>query len=268
MKLRINRLWPLLGMLPLFGCAAALDSALDTAGRTAGARVGGAAGRYVGDRIVRHYTPQFTRLYASYMFSYAFTPGGYWVETNDYEPGDWTRWRFTENGETDGSWLERAFLRRLEDGREWWRVAMYDADSDDTVTLEALFDADRSSILRLRSQFPGQDIGEMPVGEGTPVYSEPLTLTAESLEGATVGTQTVQVPAGRFTARHVRFTDVAGVGRAEWWLVDTVPGGIVKYSTSHPHDTDEDAVEGLSEYNWTLELTETGSDATTQLGSY
>lgn len=255
----------LLAVLSFTGCATVLDSAVTTAGE----RVGEAAGRMAGDRIVRQYTPQFTRLYASYMFAYAFTPAGYWVETNEYEPGDWTKWRFGGNDETTDSWLERAFLRRLDDGREWWRVTMYDADAEDTITLEALFDSSRSQILRLRGKFPDREVSEIPVEEGTMVYADPIVLTEESLEGATVGTETVTVPAGRYTARRIRYGGVSS-GTVEWWLVDTVPGGYVKYAVTDPdQDADEENdVEGLKASNWTLELTEVGSDATTQLGSF
>ncbi len=246
------------------GCSTMIDSAIDSAGRT----VGEAAGRMVGQRIVRTYTPRFASMYASYMFTYAFTPGGYWVEPNEYVPGQWTKWRFAENGEATGSWLERAFLKRDEEGREWWRVTMYDADSEDTVTLEALFAADKSTVLRLRSRFPDQEISEMPVEEGTMVYREPTQLTEESMEGATVETGPVSVPAGSFTARHIRYGDMGSGGTLDWWVTDEVPGGLVKYGSSARTSEEEEDVEGLDEYNYTLELTEFGSGATTQLGSY
>jgi len=253
----------LAAVFTLTACSSVIESALDTAGRT----VGEAAGRMVGQRIVRTYTPRFAGMYASYMFTYAFTPGGYWVETTPYEPGEWTKWQFVEDGEPAGSWIERAFLKRTDEGEEWWRVTMYDVDSDDTVILESLFDAERSTILRMRSKFPDQEISEMPVEEGTvAIFSDPMELTEESLEGATVETGTVRVPAGTFTARHVRFGDLASGGTVEWWLVDDVPGGFVKYMTRAPEE--EGDVEGLDSYNFVLEMMGKGTGATTQLNSY
>ncbi|MFO7768375.1 MAG: hypothetical protein R6W82_05410 [bacterium] len=246
------------------GCSSVLDSAISSAGKT----VGEAAGRMAGERIVRTYSPRFTSMYASYMFTYAFTPGGYWVEPNEYETGQWTKWRFVEDGEPTGSWLERAFLKRNEEGQEWWRVTMYDVDSDDTVTLEALFAADKSTVLRLRSKFPDQEISEMPVQEGTMIYREPMELTDESLEGATVETGSVEVPAGSFTARHIRYGDMASGGTLDWWITDEVPGGVAKYGSTSQRSEEEEGVEGLDEYNYTLELTEYGSGATTELNSF
>lgn len=259
-----NYLFLLAALLIAGGCSSVIDSAIDSAGRT----VGEAAGRMVGQRIVRTYTPRFASMYASYMFTYAFTPGGYWVEPNEYEQGQWTKWRFVEDGEPTGSWLERAFLKRDEEGQEWWRVTMYDEDSEDTVTLEALFAADKSTVLRLRSKFPDQEISEMPVEEGTMIYREPLELTEESMEGATVETGPVSVPAGSFTARHIRYGDMASGGTMDWWTTEEVPGGLVKYGSTARRSGEEEDVEGLDEYNFTLELTEYGSGATTQLNSY
>ena len=254
-------------LLPaLAGCSSVIDQAIQSAGRTAGRTVGEAAGRAVGERIVRTYTPQFASMYASYMFTYAFTPGGYWIEPTPYRPGDYTKWRFVEDSQPNGSWLEKAFLKKTEEGQEWWRVTMYDADSEDTVVLEALFDAERTTVLRLRSQFPGEEISEMPVEQGTMVYSRPVTLTPESLQGATVETGSVTVPGGTFTARHVRFGDASTGGTVEWWLVENVPGGVVKYGNSSR--TQQEEVEGLSDSNFFLDLTEKGSGATTQLNSY
>lgn len=262
MKRSFSSFLVLAALITMTACSSVIDTAIDSAGRT----VGEAAGRMVGQRIIRSYTPRFATVYASYMFTYAFTPGGYWVESVPYQAGEWTKWQFVEDGKPTGSWLERAFLKITEDGQEWWRVTMYDADAEDTIVLEALFDKERSTLLRMRSKFPDQEISEMPVEEGTTIYSDPMDLTEESLEGATVETARVNVPAGNFTARHVRYGDIASGGTVEWWLVDSVPGGFVKYLTRAPGE--EEDVEGLDSYNFSLELTEKGTGATTKLNSY
>jgi len=258
----------LVALLVATACSSVIESAISSAGRTAGRTVGEAAGRAVGQHIVRTYTPRFAHIYASYMFNYAFTPGGYWVETVPYQEGDWTRWKFIEDGQETGSWIERAFLKKTDTGEQWWRVEMYDADSEDTVIIEALFDAERSEVLRMRGKFPDQEASEMAVEEGTTaVFADPIDLTDESIEGATVETGRVSVEAGTYTARHVRYGDMASGGTVEWWLVDDVPGGYVKYGTSSARSTEED-VEGLDSYNFTLELVAEGDNATTRLGSY
>ena len=188
------------------------------------------------------------------------------METVEYTEGDWTRWRFIEDGKDTGSWLERAFLKRTENGEEWWRVEMYDSGSEDTVVIEALLDSERSRVLRMRGKFPDREASEMAVEEGT-VLATPVELTEESLEGATVETGQVTVPAGSFTARHVRYGDLASGGTVEWWLVDNVPGGFVKYGTTSPRST-EDEIEGLDSSNFSLEMIAKGTGARTKLSSY
>ena len=101
----------------------------------------------------------------------------------------------------------------------------------------------------------------MPVEEGTYGYVEPRRLTRESMEGAIVGSETVRVPAGSYTAQHLRYGGM-DAGTYEWWLVDDVPGGMVRYSRSYQ----EQDAEGIDPYNWTVELIASGRGATSQLG--
>lgn len=256
-------------MLSAGGCVSAIDTAVRTAtdraaqstgqqvGDAIGQRTGAAMANYVAARFPDVWTPHFTSLYVGYLFNVAFHSGSYAVEQTPYAPGQWTRWRLTDGSDASASTMERAFLARTENGGEWWRVAYHSAESDDTITLEGLFSPDRSELVRLRAQFPGEEPKELPVQEGTYGYVEPITLTEESLAGATVGTQDVAVPAGRFTARHVRYGDMAST--LEWWLDPAVPGGLVKYlRKAGDADNEMDT--------WTAELDAYGDGATSRLG--
>jgi hypothetical protein len=86
----------------------------------------------------------------------------------------------------------------------------------------------------------------------------PTTLTDESVAGATVGAESVTVPAGSFSARHVVYA--YGNGTQEWWLVEGVPGGLVKQSLK---GSKED--KGRSQY--TIDLAAKGNDAKDELGA-
>ncbi len=190
-----------------------------------------------------------------YVFSYAFTLNGYWVWTNEFKPGQWTKFKISfSEGDNSGAEVERAFLKKLADGKEWWRVSY--VSGTDTVIYEALISPDRSELLRLRVKTTGSEPGEIPVARGTG-YVQPVELTRESIEGATVGTETVKVPAGTFTAKHVHFTP-PGSGSIDWWYVNSVPGGIVKYQFS-----DESG-----KVTMVAELEAYGADATTVLNSF
>ena len=81
------------------------------------------------------------------------------------------------------------------------------------------------------------------------------------MEGAREGTVEVRVPAGTYTAEHLRYGGM-GSGTYEWWMVDDVPGGLVKYSRSY----DDRDPEGPDPYNWVVELVDSGTGAESQLG--
>ena len=272
MKLSQHRVLMVIVALALGGCSAALDSALDAAGRRAGAGVGNAVGARVGDaagaalaaQMPTMWTPDLTRVYMNYVFTMAFHSGSYTFENEGYEVGEWTRWRLTDSGSDRPDEMERAMLHRRDDGMEWWRVK-YISDTGegrDSMTVEALFDPETGEFVRMRGRMPGEaEAKEMPVEEGTYGYKEPRRLTEESMEAAMVGTETVSVPAGSFTADHVRYGGMEG-GTYDWWLNEDIPGGMVKYSRSYES---QDA-EGPDPYNWVVELVASGTGAVSELG--
>lgn len=251
------------------GCSTALDSAMNAAGAgigtAVGDRIGAAAGNALAARMPASWTPDLTPVYMNYMFSMAFHSGSYTLPGTEYEPGEWTRWVLTNTAESgEPAYMERAFLHRTGEGNEWWRVK-YVSDTGegrDSITVEGLLDPESGEFRRMRGKMPGEtEARELPVEEGTYGYSKPRTLTAESMEGARVGTETVRVPAGTFTAEHLRYG--TGYSSLDWWFVEDVPGGLVKYS-----QTQDDAgePEGPDPNHWVVELVESGTGATSQLG--
>lgn len=241
-------------------------SPVDTAVNAAAEEVGEAAG----EAIVREYTPEFRNWYASYITRVAFASGGYSVApvAADYETGEYTIHRM-EDAEGDlTAEMTRAKLFVDEEGNQAWKVKFVDRAARDTTVLEYLFSPERSELLRLRARWPDEATGsEVPVEEDT-YYREPRALTEESLEGATVGTETITVPAGEFEAEHVRFDLAARSGSQSWWMNDAVPGGVVRYaarSDEAASDRPEDA-DGLPGDRYVMELVEHGSGAESELG--
>lgn len=230
----------------------ACSTVVDTASRTAGNIIGEEVGRRIGTALVGAlpdtWGPDIQQLYVSHLLSVAFYSGAYVPENVAYEPGEWTRWRVGEGASAEGNEVTRAFLEREPDGQEWWRVSLADAQRDSLV-VEALFSADRTEIRRMRMKTPEDaSLQEVPVQEGTYAWSRPVELTEESIEGATVGVERVDVPAGTFEARHVRYQG-AGSGAMEWWLHDDVPGNMVMYRGSSQGE------------GWVAELQAYGDDA-------
>lgn len=268
----------LAGIVAVAGCGSVVSSAIDTAARRTGEGIGSAvgnrAGAAMGARLSAMWSPQMMQFYTQYLFSLAFHSGSYAPAGAVYQPGEWTRWRIVQTGQEGAPpEFERAFLRREADGSEWWRVRYVVLGDDgsgeakpDTILLEGKFSADRSQLVRLRGKMPGDaQASEMPVEEGTYGYSEPIGLTEESLQGATVGTESVSVPAGTFSARHVRYGSMGGGGTIEWWLNNDVPGDMVKYTNSSAQETTSDGTTP-DPYNYTVELLAHGTGAVSATG--
>ncbi len=203
------------------------------------------------------YSNQIMGQYAQLAFGYAFGVGGYWIWQSPLAEGEWTKWIIT-NGKNDKYNVEKAFLKKTENGKEWWRVSYQSVDQDtNTVIFEGLFTSDMGELRRLRGKIGNEEPREIPVTEGTYVYSKPVKLTKESLQGATIGIENVTVPAGTFSSKHVKYSSLTG-GFVEWWINSKVPGGIVKYRV-----TDNDG-----KVQFTSVLKSFGNGATTILNSY
>lgn len=261
------------GKVVLYG-AVALSFAGCTTIRSAmsGATSGAAnvAGNAAGNAIARHFIgptvpgapagamgPQMMTYYANWMFTLAFNSGGYWLPGMDLRPGQSVTFEFASNGNTQR--MQRGYLKTMPDGKQWWRVEWYSTTTDkpDSVIFEALFSADRSQLLRMRGKTSGQEAGEVPVEQNSGIsWQQPTYLTQESLDAATVGTESVTTPAGTFTAKHIRYAMMGG-GNYEWWEAGNVPGGVVKYVVSYGGDA----------YTQTL-VAMSNSDTTSVLGSF
>jgi hypothetical protein len=234
--------------------ASASEAAGQEVGEAIGARVASAASLPTAGTAQWN---QFMVSQAQVMFNYAFAANGMWPAEATYEEGEWVRYEFRAGSEGDAGFqtLERAFLTTTEDGNEWWRVRAQQQEGDAWI-YEALISPDREEVVRLRSKDPEGNVGEVPVTERT-VYQSPQRLTEESIDGATVGRENLDTPAGTFSTRKVEYAGGMGSGTVTWYLSEEVPGHVVRYRT-----------QGGQGQTWTSTLTDYGSDATTTLDSY
>lgn len=231
--------------------AAVVTAAMDGMGR-------GGAGR--GTPMAGQWTPDLTWLYVSHLWGIMYGTGAN-VFDEPYQPGQWTRWQFGREGDDDIAVVERAFLSKDDEGREWWRYKS--VTGGDTIVLEGLFKPagdGLQELVRMRGRMPGErEPSELMVPENMTTLQAWGTFrsrpTQESVEGATVGTESVTTPAGTFSAKRVRFGGTTF--RQEWWLSPQVPGGWVQYDVSG-----EDKDEGFR-----IRLIAHGSGATSELGS-
>ena len=247
----------------LSGCATVVDSVVD--GAVSG--VGRAAYKRAEQAVYKSLAPKeelppptapgwgyFMAAQAQIIFSYAFTAGGYWPADAQFQSGEWTKFQVSDNESDDSFIIERALLKRLEDGREWWRVAWKQGEEE--WIYEGLIDPEQGQLQRLRGQDTEGNSGEIPIQE-TPVYTSPTELSEESLEGATQGTERLSTPAGTFETTVIKYMNPSAGGTIKWWTSDEVPGDVVQYQTLEN-----------GEAVWTSTLSSKGADATTKLESF
>lgn len=205
-------------------------------------------------------------VFIAQLFTIQYLSGSTMFET-DYKPGEWTRWQVTVADDDDKQTNERAFLGKPTDGGEWWRMKTIDIHSDgtaDTVSLEALFKPEpgndvAQTLVRMRGKLPGNsEAQELIVPEQYAMWNMAGSMgrrpTKESIEGATIGVETVTTPAGTFKAKHVRFG--MGGGTMDWWLDDTAVGGWVKFQM----------LDDSKKPRYTMELVGKGTGAKSELG--
>ncbi len=247
------------GLTGCFSPGSAVQQGINSATSAAGEQVGKAIGAEIASAAdlpppgSAQYN-QFMVSQAQVLFSHAFSAGGMWPAEATYESGEWAAYERRASGQdTALDTLERAFLTTTDDGNEWWRVRGTQ-DGEEWV-YEGLLDPEQETVVRLRSRDPEGNVEEVPVTEET-VYQPPQQLTEESVEGATVGTESVETAAGTFTARRVEYSGAAQGSTAIWFLSDEVPGHVVQYQVRQNED------------EWTNALINHGTGATTELDSY
>lgn len=212
------------------------------------------------------WTTDYAWVYISALFAMQYSSGATMFEGN-YKPGEWTKWSMKDaSNEDETQQTERAFLGKTAEGAEWWRLKTINTNSDgaDTIVLEALFKPDASNeamqqLVRMRGKFPGQtEAQELMVPQQWGMWNMNGAMggkpTKESIEGATVGTESVTTPAGTFRAKHVRFG--SGGGSIDWWLDETAVGGWVKFQ----------AFDNDKKPTYTMELIGKGVGAKSELG--
>lgn len=241
------------------------------AGSAGGVSMSAASG---GGRMVNMpsvWTQDYAWTYIGALFAMQYSSGATMFE-KEYQPGQWTTWQITDPSEPDSKQtMERAFLGMTADSSEWWHMkttVTHEEDGkavSDTVVLEALFKPmgdQMKQLVRMRGKLPGNaEPQELMVPQYMSMVNMggmfPYKPTPESIEGATVGTESVSAGNKTVQAKHVRFG--SGGGNIDWWLSDEVPGGWVKFtgSSANGDKTTE---------TYVMEMTGSGTGAKSELG--
>jgi hypothetical protein len=221
-------------------------------------------------RMSGMWTADYAWVYLGQLFAMQYASGASVFE-EPYKPGEWTKWSITESGDSSqNQTMERAFLAMQADSSEWWRMKTLSAYKDngkdmiDTVIIEALYKPTSpytKELVRVRAKLPGnKDPQELMVPQGMGMINYNgffgTKPSKESVDGATVGTESLVTKAGTFSAKHVRFGN--GGGTLDWWLTPAAPGGWVKFTGGANGGDKKDL--------YTMEMIAKGTGAKSELG--
>ncbi len=208
-------------------------------------------------------TAPMYKSYAMGLMAAYFWAGGFWLARHAYQPGEWTSWKHEvqEAGDSKGPEqplkVEKAFLKRNDDGGEWWRLKAMGEDADSTSVFEVLFAADRTRIVRLLARMGKAEVSEIKFDPGEGGFPAPRALEDQWIGEHAVGTVTVDSGTLSVSSNHVRFSSGAGSGNLDFFFADDVPGGLVKYEFKSGQGD-----------RYTVAMTAHGGGATTELGAY
>lgn len=161
---------------------------------------------------------------AQFVFTFAFTAGGFWISDAEYKEGEYTvfEWKIDDEEAVN---MEKAFLKELDDGSQWWRVAW--SQDKEAIVFEALLDPASGTIKRLRVRDSDGKTEDVALS-GNALYAPAQNLDDGDVQIAGKGNVRVDTPAGAFQAKQLTF-ELGGSGRLEWWTTAKVPGSVVKY---------------------------------------
>lgn len=207
-------------------------------------------------------TPMY-KSYAMGLMAAYFWAGGFWLERHAYQPGEWTTWKHEvqQAGDSKGPEqplkVEKAFLKRNDDGSEWWRLKAIGEDADSSSIFEVLISADRTRIERLLVKMGGGEVSEIKFDAGEGTFPAPRVFEDQWIGDHAVGTVEVDSGTLKISANHVSFASKDGSGNLDFFFSDDVPGGLVKY----------EFINGQGD-RYTVAMTGHGNGATTELGAY
>lgn len=193
---------------------------------------------------------------AQIMFAIGFTATGYQLEDNSYSAGEYAVFRIEDTDmEAEELLIERALLGTDGAGNQWWRLSW--SDDEETWAYEGLLDPEQQLLVELWAADPEGSVQQIAVSEDFTVTMPSQSLPDEAMRDASRSQESVETPAGTFEAEALRLSDPESDAEAVWWLVPTVPGGLVRYRADEPNGT-----------FWSSTLVEFGAGATSEFGVF
>ncbi|MCL2833166.1 MAG: hypothetical protein FWD78_08355 [Treponema sp.] len=177
------------------------------------------------------------------VYSQVFYMGGFGANIYQLEESQGTVWQIISTDENNNSSkveTERAFLKQMPNGDQWWYLAW--RQDGETYEYEALMS---NSLQAKKIRYYNADVQRVEEAvfketasasgnEDTdpPPEAASSDLSKEDLSIYSKGTETVKTNSGTYTAERLEWsnTDSENVTTTyTWWVDQKAPGGLVKY---------------------------------------
>jgi hypothetical protein len=189
-------------------------------------------------------------------YSQAFMVGGYGVELEDFVEGEGSTWRIESSDESESHsyTVERALLKKYEDGSSWWYFRYQPEEDDQSIEYEMKLTSGLNPMeMYVRDPETGNvehrvfsyNEQEEELDEGEEEIEEAGFRTEryhiENWEDYREREETVSVGNYTFNATVLHYEGSEEEGDEEvsvrWWLAEDVPGELLKYEmTSKTED--------------------------------
>ncbi len=185
--------------------------------------------------------PFYYKIYLAQFYSlywYTFYAGGFYSDDSNYKVGQGTEWTLKSDNNSDELLLKKALLKTNSDGSKWWQVKYI--DDTDELKYEFLLDKD---YKMLKFKFIDEDTGEIreysPNDASSAEYNKEtmVEISDTDYKSWKQGTERISTKAGSFNADHLLYTEDDSKFVHEWWMVNSVPGQIVKFKWKDDTET-------------------------------
>lgn len=181
-------------------------------------------------------------------YSQAFMVGGYGVELEDFAEGEGSTWRVesADESESHSYTVERALLKKNEDGSSWWYFRYQPEDDEQSIEYEMKMTANLNPMeMYVRDPETGNvehrvfsyREQEEELNEGEEEIEEAGFRTSryhvENWEDYREGEESFSVGNYTFNATVLHYEGTEEEGNEDvsvrWWLAEDAPGELLKY---------------------------------------
>lgn len=189
-------------------------------------------GKELGNYVSGELQPQLIKIYVTFIFYYAFFNGFLVYDTASFDEGEWTKNDIKvkdDKNEESVVQIEKAFIKKLNDDSEWWKVKYTDPKDNKTLIIEALFSGKNDGkVLQLKAKFPDGEIQNIKITENDTYFIKPLSMKSEFKSEVEKSTANITIGGLKISSNKISFTEPVTENTYEWFFSDKIPGKLAK----------------------------------------